>query len=73
MHREVEIMAEKASHEMALMDAEARKYAADAYIAEIEGAIKSLPEWQAAELYKALGEAKKLYMMVMNQRLRLLL
>lgn len=61
MQQEVNVMIEKAAHEMALMDAQAREYAANAFILEIQGALKSLPEWQVSELLKLEGEAKKAF------------
>lgn len=60
-NKEVEVMINKAAHEFALMDAQAREHAAHAFILEIEGAVKSLPEWQAAEVLKQLGEAEKVF------------
>lgn len=50
IRNEVEQLIKRTAHECALMDQEARKAFAEAYILEIEGAIKSMPEWQAAKL-----------------------
>ena len=57
MKTEAEQLVKRTAHEIALMDVQARKATAEALKIEYENVLRSMPEWQAAELAKLIGEA----------------